>query len=65
MKIRIYLSLPIPINISRITGIFYPACWYFDNGATSKINDVLIGRGGLHHVLPLYCLPDVFGGVDK
>ena len=65
MKIRIYLSLPIPINISRITGIFYPACWYFDNGATCQINDVLIGCGGLHHVLPLYCLPDVLGGVDQ
>ena len=27
--------------------------WHFDNGASSKIDDVLTEVGGLHHVLPL------------
>ena len=27
--------------------------WHFDNGALSKIDDVLIEDGGLLHVLPL------------
>ena len=28
-------------------------CWHFDNGAMSRIGDVLIENGGLQHVLPL------------
>ena len=27
--------------------------WHFDNGASSKIDDVLVEDGGLLHVLPL------------
>ena len=27
--------------------------WHFDNGALSKIDDVLVEDGGLLHVLPL------------
>ena len=34
------------------TEFVYPGCWHFDNGATSKIVDVLTELGGLH-VLPL------------
>ena len=35
--------------------IFVPApgILIFDNGASSKIDDVLAKDGGLHHVLPL------------
>ena len=28
------------------TEMFYPGCWHFDNGATSKVDDVLIEQGG-------------------
>ena len=35
------------------TEFVYPGCWHFDNGATSKIDDVLFEDGGLPHVLPL------------
>ena len=35
------------------TEFVYPECWRFENGATSKIDDVLIKHGGLLHVLPL------------
>ena len=31
----------------------HPKFWHFDNGATSKIADVLAEDGGLLHVLPL------------
>ena len=31
----------------------YPGCWHSDNGATSKIDHVLIEHGGPPHVLPL------------
>ena len=34
------------------TEFVYPGCWHFDNGATSKIEDVLTEHGGLLHVLP-------------
>ena len=33
--------------------IFESAPWHFDNGALSKIDDVLAEDGGLLHVLPL------------
>ena len=35
------------------TEFIYPQCWHFDNGATSKIDDVLNEHGGLLHVLLL------------
>ena len=35
------------------TEFVYPGCWHFDNGATSKIDDVLTEHGGLLHVLPV------------
>ena len=35
------------------TEFVYSGCWHFDNGATSKIDDVLAEHGGLFHVLPL------------
>ena len=31
----------------------YPGCWHFDNGAISKVDNVLLEHGGLPHVLPL------------
>ena len=33
--------------------MYFPRCWYFDNGATSKIDDVLTEHGVLLLVLPL------------
>ena len=35
------------------TEFVYPGCWHFDNGATSKFDDVLLEHGVLPHVLPL------------
>ena len=35
------------------TELVYPGCWHFNNGATSKFDDVLLDHGGLPHVLPL------------
>ena len=35
------------------TEFVYPGCWHFDNGATRKIDDVLLEYDGLSHVLPL------------
>ena len=35
------------------TEFVYPRCRQFDNGATSKFDDVLLEHGGLTHVLPL------------
>ena len=35
------------------TEFVYPRCWYFDNGATRKNDDVLTEHGGLLCVLPL------------
>ena len=32
---------------------FHVIPWHFDNGASSKIDDVVAGDGGLLHVLPL------------
>ena len=32
---------------------FHVSPWHFDNGASSKIDDVLAEDGGLLHVLPL------------
>ena len=32
---------------------FHVSPWHFDSGASSKIDDVLAGDGGLLHVLPL------------
>ena len=32
---------------------FHVILWYFENGASSKIYDVLAEDGGLLHVLPL------------
>ena len=35
------------------TEFVYSGCWHFDNGATSKFDDVLLELGELPHVLPL------------
>ena len=35
------------------TEFVYPGCWHFDNGAASKIDDVLTEHGGLPQVLIL------------
>ena len=35
------------------TVFVYPGCLQFDNGATSKFDDVLLEHGGLPYVLPL------------
>ena len=35
------------------TYFVYPGCLHFDNGETSKIDDVLTEHGGLRHVLSL------------
>ena len=35
------------------TEFVYPGCWQFDNGATSKLDEVLIEHGELTQVLPL------------
>ena len=45
------------------TEFVYPGGWHFDNGSTSKNDDVLTEDGGLLHALPLavhqkYCLMD-------
>ena len=32
--------------------LVYPGCWHFDNGAASKIDNVLIEDGELPHNLP-------------
>ena len=42
----------------------YPAYWHFDNGATSKIDDVLTEHGGLLHVLPLAVHLSFFAGQE-
>ena len=42
------------------TESFYPGYWPFDNGATRKIDDVLIEHGGLLHVLLLAVHLDFF-----
>ena len=48
------------------TELVYLGCWHFDNGATSKVDDVLLDHGGLPHVLPLAVqlefLVDKYGG---
>ena len=44
------------------TEFFYPGCWHFDNGATSKFEDVLLDHGGLAHVRLLAVHLDFFGG---
>ena len=40
-------------GLKGYTEFVYPKCWHFDNGASSKIDDVLAEDGGLLHVLPL------------
>ena len=35
------------------TEFVYPGCLHFDNGATSKIDEVFLGHNGLLHVIPL------------
>ena len=42
------------------TEFAFPLCWHFDNGATSKIDDVFTEHGGLLHVLPLIVHLDFF-----
>ena len=48
------------------TELVYLGYWHFDNGATSKVDDVLLDHGGLPHVLPLAVqlefLVDKYGG---
>ena len=44
------------------TEFVYPGCWHFDNGATSKFDDVLLEHGGLPHVLPLAVQMEFFLG---
>ena len=39
----------------------YPGCSHFDNGATSKIDDVLFEHGRLLYILPLADHPTYFG----
>ena len=59
------------IDVSTVVALSYvcgpsctefvnPGCWHFVNGATSKIDDVLIEHGGLLHVLPLAIHLDFF-----
>ena len=38
---------------SRICAFVYSGCWHFDNGATTKIDDVPTEHGELIHVLPI------------
>ena len=45
------------------TEFVYPGCLHFDNGATSKIDDVLTEHGGLLHVPPLTVHLRFFGQV--
>ena len=40
-------------------------CWRFDNGATSKFDDVLLVHGGLHHVIPLAVHLHFFGWTSR
>ena len=42
-----------PVFGSSYNEFVFPGCWHFDNGATSKIDDIHIELGGLPHVLPL------------
>ena len=42
-----------PVFGSSYNEFVFPGCWHFDNGATSKIDDIHIEHGGLPHVLPL------------
>ena len=49
------------------TEFVYPECCHFDDGASSKIDDVLAENGGLLDVLPLTVhlklfLMDKYGG---
>ena len=44
------------------TEFIYPGCWHFDNGATSKFDDVLLDHGGLPYVISLAVNLDFFGG---
>ena len=41
--------------LGRVVGTKYFCIspWHFDNGASSKVDDVLTEGGGLLHVLPL------------
>ena len=45
------------------TELVYLGYWHFDNGATSKVDDVLLDHGGLPHVLPLAVQLEFFGQV--
>ena len=49
-------------NMGDLSEFVYPECWYFDNGATSKIDDVLTEHGGLLHVLSLTVQRKFFNG---
>ena len=47
------------------TVFVYTGCLHFDNGATSKFDDVLLEYGGLLHVLPLAVHLHFFGWTSK
>ena len=40
------------LGLKDCTEFVFPECWRFDNGASSKIDDVLAEDGGLLQVLP-------------
>ena len=42
-----------PVFGSSYNEFVFPGCWHFDNGATSKIYDILTEHCGLLNVLPL------------
>ena len=44
------------------TVFVYTGCLHFDNGATSKFDDVLLEHGGLPHVLSLAVHLHFFAG---
>ena len=49
-----------------LSEFVYPGWWDFDNGVTSKIDDVLTEHGGLpHHVLPLAAQLNFFGQTSR
>ena len=58
MKEQCWAVTPCPYphcfpSIWSCTELVYPGCWHLDNGAESRIDDVLLEHGVLPHVLPL------------
>ena len=48
-------------GLPALNKYVYPGCSHFDNGATSKIDDILFEDGRLLYILPLAAHLTYFG----